>query len=49
MFRFTMNHYQALSKNTQIHYIKFYVLDLCIFREGLMMIHSESKHVAQGQ
>jgi len=23
MFRFTKNHHQALSKNTQIHYIKF--------------------------
>ena len=28
---------------------ELYVMDLCIFRKGLMMIHSESKHVAQGQ
>jgi len=59
MFRFTRNRRQALSKNTKIHYVKllklflgsqtFYVMGLCIFREGLMMIPSESKHVAQGQ
>ena len=55
MFRFTRNHHQALSRNTQIHYIKLLkrVYALCIrsvyFREGLMMIPSESKHVAQGQ
>ena len=26
-----------------------YVMVLCIFREGVMMIPCESKHVAQGQ
>ena len=27
----------------------FWYIYLCIFRDGLMMIPSESKHVAQGQ
>jgi len=28
---------------------QFYVMDFCIFREGLMIIPSELKYVAQGQ
>ena len=48
MFRFARNHHQTLSKNTKDPLHKVGV-DLCIFREGLMMTPSESKHVAQGQ
>jgi len=44
MFRFTRNHHQDLCNS---------LIALCngsvYFREGLMMIPSESKHVAQGQ
>jgi len=38
-----------LFQKTQHNIPNFYVMDLCIFREGLMMIPSEPKHVAQGQ
>ena len=39
-------------KKEKLHhdlYTRLYVVDLRIFSEGLMMIPSESKHVAQGQ